>query len=1378
MKRLKWLLMLACVVAGVSGVAAQGRPKLKSIKVFNSDGIRVDTTGAGQITVQLKFDRQMNPGVNPDVRLGLAPPYEFTFSIVDGWVVGDTLWQGTLNVNEDIPPADDGEYIFQISEAEDVSGTKMDPTLSTALGTSLFICRAGLLELSESSLDFGRIRLGSATTLPLTIRNSSCADLVISNIILPEPFSLFQVQRTFTVGPDREKIIQVQFRPTQRVDFSGTATIFSNSRTQGEHIVTLSGGGSGPQIQLSPATSLDFGRIETGESSLKSILVKNVAAVNPENSDTLRVNNILTTNPDFRVLTRRFVIPPNETRLVDVVFEPRQQRSYTEFITFGSDDLIRPVARVSLRADARDEIPPALSNLTPTWSGVDGFTGAEDLSVCWDEPGPESDINRLWWKFTPTPIPPQSPEDTTFAGGLQNIAAGTTCADLPLAGKLTSGLWYCYIWFENSRGGSGYQRAVALSFVYDLDAPGIPAVLERSIPAEVAFGFGETFSLTLEVPVDAERGVRDAADVRWKFRSQPVSADDYSSRLVFTTTEQTSRLLEIPFESASLAGADSLYIWMADSAGNVDENNTVVVPYHFLPVSNLMPTWPGFDGYTGSPDLQICWESPAADNGIAELWWKFSRRPVPPTSPSDTTSAGGFQAIADDATCASLPLLDRLSSGLWYCYVWGVDRSGNSGYEGAIQTSFVYDVSAPRTPVLQSRSIPALQWFGRGRTFSLTLQIPTDATRGIRDILEARWKFKAPPENAEDYAGKLVFNDNSESTKLLNIAFDSDELAGDDSLYVWLADSAGNSDSDNAAVFRYRYDTEPPEIQRLHATGFDIANLGTTFKDTIVINDLSGVDTAWVQYRFGGATAEEPPRPLTRIAGTSRFLLDIPGDGVTKRGLEYQVTARDLADNSALGPVSNEGCAAGGTWVPIRTRVRGAGDFRVDADGRPVALIAGEDSSSYQLFSVPYDLDRNDVLFVLGDDLGIYNIKQWRMFDYDTRMPEGQRYLEGVDARPFVPGRSYFILTRQEDIIVDSGSGISRRTVCKDTIRVHEGWNLIASPFNFPVDRAALSLVNSNTVLSLRSYERGWDIVDVMDPWKGYALFVTGSAGNQASDNGIYLVIDPVAAAGRVSKRTLPSMRHESGEWSVQISGLAGNLHDSDNWAGVRVAATSGYDESELAEPPVVGSFLKISFPHPEWRLPAAEFSSDYREAGTDNIWQFTVASNLSNSEVSLQFDFLGEFPDQDEVFLVDTDLRRSQDLRTSPRYTFATGQAGIRKEFKLMVGSEVFVTAEAGDVGLMPQNFELLANYPNPFNPETTIRYNLSGPGRARLDVFDLLGRHVVTLFDEANHAAGFHQVRWNGRDTRDRAASSGVYLYRLTTPKQSAVRKMILLK
>ena len=90
---------------------------------------------------------------------------------------------------------------------------------------------------------------------------------------------------------------------------------------------------------------------------------------------------------------------------------------------------------------------------------------------------------------------------------------------------------------------------------------------------------------------------------------------------------------------------------------------------------------------------------------------------------------------------------------------------------------------------------------------------------------------------------------------------------------------------------------------------------------------------------------------------------------------------------------------------------------------------------------------------------------------------------------------------------------------------------------------------------------------------------------------------------------------------------------------------------------------------------------------------------------------------------------------------------------------------------------FALLQNWPNPFNPETTLRYELPEASPVRLEIFDMLGQRVRLLVQEYQDA-GRYEVQWDGLDESGREMASGLYVYRLQAGAFSQVRKMTLLR
>ncbi len=85
--------------------------------------------------------------------------------------------------------------------------------------------------------------------------------------------------------------------------------------------------------------------------------------------------------------------------------------------------------------------------------------------------------------------------------------------------------------------------------------------------------------------------------------------------------------------------------------------------------------------------------------------------------------------------------------------------------------------------------------------------------------------------------------------------------------------------------------------------------------------------------------------------------------------------------------------------------------------------------------------------------------------------------------------------------------------------------------------------------------------------------------------------------------------------------------------------------------------------------------------------------------------------------------------------------------------------------------------NYPNPFNPSTALAFTLPKETKVKLDVYNLKGQKIKTLIN-GTQTKGKHSVVWNGTDDRGRPVSSGMYFYKLVTPKAVLTNKMILMK
>ena len=95
----------------------------------------------------------------------------------------------------------------------------------------------------------------------------------------------------------------------------------------------------------------------------------------------------------------------------------------------------------------------------------------------------------------------------------------------------------------------------------------------------------------------------------------------------------------------------------------------------------------------------------------------------------------------------------------------------------------------------------------------------------------------------------------------------------------------------------------------------------------------------------------------------------------------------------------------------------------------------------------------------------------------------------------------------------------------------------------------------------------------------------------------------------------------------------------------------------------------------------------------------------------------------------------------------------------------------------ILPQVTDLEGNYPNPFNPSTTIRFSLNEDSFVSLEIYNIKGEKVRTLVKD-NLPAQYHTIVWNGRDENGKQVSSGIYFYKMKAGEFTSTRKMIMMK
>jgi len=477
-----------------------------------------------------------------------------------------------------------------------------------------------------------------------------------------------------------------------------------------------------------------------------------------------------------------------------------------------------------------------------------------------------------------------------------------------------------------------------------------------------------------------------------------------------------------------------------------------------------------------------------------------------------------------------------------------------------------------------------------------------------------------------------------------------------------------------------------------------------------------------------------------------------------------------LQSNDPLKPAVN--IKLEGTGIPPR----------VESLSKPGTLPAGTEQTGYRLLSVPLALTASSVEAVLFDDLGNYDIKKWRLFEYRN----GQ-YLEYPTAARFAPGRAFWLITKNSATI-DCGAGalISDRFY---KIPLQPGWNPIATPYNQPIPTSNLQLASGST-LQLWYYSGFWnDKVNQLMTWEGYGLLNDSAkpdtlliAPNFLSKNNLLKNIQPsVSEQKELANSIKAANSEESLEWWIEIKSLCGTAKDCRNLLAVSNQARSGWDELDRGEPPPVGEYVAVYFDHPEWKRVIRHYSRDCRpQFSTGENWEFEVATNIASTPVELTFNGLETVPSHYQIVLLNQLSATTFDLRETNSIQFYTAaEKKQSRKFNILVGTANYILEQSAGFDAAPTSYHLTALFPNPFNAGTQFVLSLPENNRVQVAVYDILGRQTATLMHRSPLEAGRHLIKWNGHDQTGTSVSSGIYLIVLQTDKGfRGVRKALIVK
>jgi FlgD Ig-like domain len=187
-----------------------------------------------------------------------------------------------------------------------------------------------------------------------------------------------------------------------------------------------------------------------------------------------------------------------------------------------------------------------------------------------------------------------------------------------------------------------------------------------------------------------------------------------------------------------------------------------------------------------------------------------------------------------------------------------------------------------------------------------------------------------------------------------------------------------------------------------------------------------------------------------------------------------------------------------------------------------------------------------------------------------------------------------------------------------------------------------------------------------------------------------------------------------------------------------------------------------------------------FAKNGDDNVVELSVPRSMINAGTDIRpwvYVVGNEDWDNEEYFpntIVEEGPGTTEFVYYCLTYNFKTGN------FVQKLADNSIVTAVGDYYGdsKVVDDFGLVTNYPNPFNPSTTIYFTLSERDNITINIYDVLGNKVMTLLNNEDLPAGAKYVNWNGRDSHGNKVTSGIYLFQISGMNKIVTRKMTLLK
>ncbi len=490
------------------------------------------------------------------------------------------------------------------------------------------------------------------------------------------------------------------------------------------------------------------------------------------------------------------------------------------------------------------------------------------------------------------------------------------------------------------------------------------------------------------------------------------------------------------------------------------------------------------------------------------------------------------------------------------------------------------------------------------------------------------------------------------------------------------------------------------------------------------------IDEVYIKYRGIRSIQWDSTQVFRKFEGQDIYEVAIPSAFFDEMGLEYYFIVYDdvgLSDRSEVGH----------TYIEYP-------DQGMNIPG----MKFGENTSDYVMISIPLSLDNKSFVSVLEDDLGEYNIKNWRLFQYeDQKVQEFKVGFEEVEI-----GKGYWIIAKDQQSI-DTGSG---RTVKKNQselfeIELQPGWNQIGNPYNFEMKWSRVLAENgfpTSVSGDIQIYDHGFNTTDVLAPFQG---------GFVNSSSAITLKI-PIARSDANNPITsrLASNNSED-DWQIQLAIENSQVKHRIFGFGMNNLAENGIDKLDGKQLPAFSFLSDLGLKFKSEENQSIEFAKSIVAVQSNYKWQFEVENNSDEKYIYLSWGDISDMDMDENLILFNKATTQKIDMK---------GQSGIwinseeSHDFTILYGDDTFIDENTQIASIILGN-----GYPNPFSKSAIIPLALPKNRRnyeVTLDIYNSIGQHIKTLA-KGPFEAGLHELIWSGENAKGTKVNAGIYFYKL---------------